>query len=626
MTPEQWKRARLVLEGAKRHSPEDRSQYISIACADDPELQREVESLLNISSTPSPGGPPLTDRTGPTLTQWEHLTVLAEVGRGAFGRVYRAWDPALQMEVALKLIRVDTREAEFAESVFHEARLLVKVRHPNVVTVLGARRVGPDVGIWMEFINGPTLADAIERDGPMRPLEAAAAGIAICDALAAVHGAGLLHRDIKARNVMRDASGRIVLMDFGAGADRRYLPSGELAGTPLYMAPEVLKGAGASVASDIYSVGVLLFHLVTGEYPVKGSNIYELENAHEQGSRTSLAERRPDLPASFLAAVERALAPDPALRFRRAVEFRDALADATTRIAVPGASTTAPVDRWPWIAALSVGGALVALTFLGFVTSAALNVLLERDARFVDESPLEWPVWGMRAILGPVIYMGVMLVLAILIRWVGGWMSTAVRRLIRVRPPTIPAGLAERVDPNVPARLGAILGVAALILIGWQFSGLLAAVMSKISIAAPAAFAPLAPDNGLERVLYRRSLEATMLIVGFGLYRALRLRREFGGRLDASAVVSSVAVLLVAILLTVVPYRIFYQVFPRATFDGMRCYVIGRSGSEMQLYCPDSAGPHPRTLSAAEAKRVASEGVDESIFTPPGQAARPQQQ
>lgn len=626
MTPEQWKRARLVLEGAKRHSPEDRSQYISIACADDPELQREVESLLYLSSTPSPGSGAVTDRTGPTLTQWEHLTVLAEVGRGAFGRVYRAWDPALQTEVALKLIRVDTREAEFAESVFHEARLLVKVRHPNVVTVLGARRVGSDVGIWMEFVNGPTLADAIERDGPMGPLEAAAAGIAICDALAAVHGSGLLHRDIKARNVMRDASGRIVLMDFGAGADRRYLPSGELAGTPLYMAPEVLKGAGASVASDVYSVGVLLFHLVTGEYPVKGGNIYELEAAHEQRARTALGERRPDLPPSFLAAVERALAADPDARFRRAVEFRDALADATTRIAVPAAaSAAAPVDRWPWIAALSIGGALVVLTFLGFVTSAALNVLLERDARFVDESPLEWPIWGMRAILGPVIYMGVMLILAILFRWVSGWMATAVRRLTR-RPRTIHAAPAWRIDPNVPARVGAMVGVAALILIGWQFGGLLAAVMSKISLAARAEFAPLAPDNGLERVLYRRSLEATMLIVGFGLYQALRLRREFGGRLDASAIVSSVAVLLVAVLLTVAPYRIFYQVFPRTTFDGMRCYVIGRSGSEMQLYCPDFAGPHPRTLSADEAKRVASEGVDESIFTPPSQAARPQQQ
>jgi hypothetical protein len=588
-----------------------------VACADDPELLKEVESLLDISSTP-PGK--TADASGPALTHWEHLTILAEVGRGAFGRVYRAWDPALQMEVALKLIRVDTREPDFADSVFHEARLLVKVRHPNVVTVLGARRVGPEVGIWMEFINGPTLADAVERDGPMGPVEAAAAGIAVCDALAAVHGAGLLHRDIKARNVMRDASGRVVLMDFGAGADRRQQPHGEMAGTPLYMAPEMLKGAGASIASDIYSVGVLLFHLATGEYPVSGANIYELEAAHESGARARLAERRPELPASFVAAVERALSPDPSARFRRAIEFRDALAEATARLTTPvHVPARAAGERWPWILGLTIGAALVAITLLGFLTSAALNVVIGRDSRFANETVVDWTVWGIRAVIAPVVYMAVMLVIGILIRWLILLVAGLARRMRGLRARSV---LLESVSANALVRAGALLGIAALATIFWQFLDLLSAATSYIDTDNAAVFAPFAPGNALERVLYRRSLELTILAVALTLYRAVRLKRKTGVELDTSATATCATVLLVAILMTVVPYRIMLQnQFPRARVDGLRCYVLGQDEQKLLLHCPESGPPYNQEIAVGDV-RLRLEGITESLFTPADQAAR----
>lgn len=620
MTPEQWKRARLVLEGAKRHSAEDRSQYISVACADDPELQREVESLLDLSSTPAPGA--VSDRSGPALTQWEHLTVLAEVGRGAFGRVYRAWDPALQMEVALKLIKVDAREADFAESVFHEARLLVKVRHPNVVTVLGARRVGSDVGIWMEFVNGPTLADAVERDGPMSAAEAAAAGIAVCDALAAVHGAGLLHRDIKARNVMRDAGGRVVLMDFGAGADRRYLPSGELAGTPLYMAPEVLKGAGASVASDIYSVGVLLFHLATGEYPVSGSNIYQLEAAHESGARSRLADLRPELPAFFLAAVERALSPDPAARFRRAVEFRDVLADATARITAPVVvpAAAAPAERWPWMLGVSVAAALVAITVLGFLTTAAFNVVTGRTRGFADETPIDWTVWGVRAAIAPVVYMAVMLLAGVLVRWLGLGVATLVRRLRGPGRRSVPAATA---NPNLQVRAAAVLGTAALVAIAWWFADVLNATTSYIDIQGAAVGAPFAPASVWDRFFFRRALELTLLAVMVTLYRAVRLKGASGVALDTSATAACVTVLVVGLLMTTIPYRIMLQnQMPRAWLDGLRCYILGQNERERLVFCPESGPPYNQTVAVGDA-RLRVEGIAESIFIPADQAAPP---
>jgi serine/threonine protein kinase len=635
VTPEQWKRAKQVLEGARRHSPADRSQYVSVACSDDPELLKEVESLLNLGSTP-PASKEIKegDSARTARTEWEHLTVLAEVGRGAFGRVYRAWDPALQHEVALKLIKVDPREPDFAESVFHEARLLVKVRHPHVVSVLGARHVGSEVGIWMEFINGPTLADAVEREGPMSAVDAAAAGIAVCDALAAVHGTGLLHRDIKARNVMRDASGRVVLMDFGAGAERRVQPPGEIAGTPLYMAPELVKGAGASVASDIYSVGVLLFHLVTGEYPVTGRNIYELEAAHESGARVRLADRKPDLPPPFVEAVDRALSPDPALRFRRAVEFKDALTDATARITAPVVvpPQAAIVERWPWIAGAALVGTLLSLTLFGFLTSVWFNLIIGRTgeaSRFANESAIDWPLWGLRALFAPAVYMGVMFLLGILVRWVVLLAVAVVRRVRRPSSSTLWSTIAGRLrptQPNATIRLAALAGSVALVVTWWRFLPLLSAIGDKISTAAPGALAPLAPANVVERFLYRRSLELTMLVIVLGLYRAVRIKRDSGARLDVAATAWAAGVLAIALLMTVVPYRLTLHndQFARVQYDGMRCYVLGQDARELLVYCPESAVPRNRIIAAGD-ERLRPEGTVESVFVPADQAAPAQQ-
>jgi eukaryotic-like serine/threonine-protein kinase len=117
----------------------------------------------------------------------------------------------------------------------------------------------------MEYLRGRTLAQAVARDGALPARKVAEIGAALCDALAAVHKAGLVHRDVKAQNVMLAEDGRVVLMDFGAGGDLRHVGL-DIAGTPLYLAPEVSRGAPASPQSDIYSLGVLLRYAATGAY------------------------------------------------------------------------------------------------------------------------------------------------------------------------------------------------------------------------------------------------------------------------------------------------------------------------------------------------------------------------
>ena len=256
------------------------------------------------------------------LPSWGPLRLIEMLGQGSFGEVYRAWDPHLDREVALKLLRRGMSGRASGSSFVEEGRLLAKVRHPNVITVFGADRIGDHAGIWMELVDGGTLEQQLRADGPFPAGLVAKIGRDLARALGAVHRAGLLHRDIKAQNVMRDRDGRIVLMDFGAGREEQAATaSRELAGTPLYLAPEMFEGAGASVRSDVYSLGVLLYHLATGSYPVEGATVAEIRDRHGKGSRTALASRRRDLPSPLVRAIDRALAPDPAMRYENADEM-----------------------------------------------------------------------------------------------------------------------------------------------------------------------------------------------------------------------------------------------------------------------------------------------------------------
>jgi TolB-like protein/Flp pilus assembly protein TadD/predicted Ser/Thr protein kinase len=252
---------------------------------------------------------------------WAHLHILEAVGHGACGVVYRAWDTRLDREVALKLVPAEspTRDARLS-SIISEGRLLARVRHPNVVTIYGADQIGDQVGLWMEFIHGRTLGTLVHGGTRFTPLEVARIGQELARALAAVHRAGLLHRDIKAQNVMRSDDGRIVLMDFGAGREIEEKGS-DLKGTPLFLAPEVLRGGPATTRSDLYGLGVVLYHLLTGAYPVPAKTIRALREAHQAGVRHSIQSVRPDLPFGLSRVVDRALDPRPESRYASAEEL-----------------------------------------------------------------------------------------------------------------------------------------------------------------------------------------------------------------------------------------------------------------------------------------------------------------
>jgi serine/threonine-protein kinase len=260
------------------------------------------------------------------LSKWGPLEILREIGHGGCGTVYLAWEPALERSVALKILH----DVDQSWAVINEGRMLALVHHENVVKVLGADDHDGEIGIWMELIEGLTLKQVLAKQGPLSAKEAGLIGLELCRAVAAVHKAGLLHRDIKVHNVMREHGGRIVLMDFGTGEIQtdEARESLSVAGTPAYVAPEILNGKGATIETDIYSLGVLLYHLVSVEYPVPGDTLEAIEAAHANGQFVPLADRRPDLPGAFLGVVGRALARDPKQRYGTVGAMHDALFEA----------------------------------------------------------------------------------------------------------------------------------------------------------------------------------------------------------------------------------------------------------------------------------------------------------
>ncbi len=251
---------------------------------------------------------------------WGHLTLRRDLGPGPRGLVYRAWDPALGREVILA-IAPDVHTDPAGRDTLRDARALMRVHDPSLAAVYGAERRTGRVGIWMELVDGDTLETVLAHAGRFSAREAALIGIDICAALTAMHQAGVLHRDLDTRQILRDRNGRTVVVPFGAGRDTA--PGAAGAVTPPAAAPpgaargaESAQGSACGVEHDLYLIGAVLHRLVAGPAvaPAGGSAL------------RPLADLRSDLPLGFVRGVERALSADPAQRYASAADLSAALA------------------------------------------------------------------------------------------------------------------------------------------------------------------------------------------------------------------------------------------------------------------------------------------------------------
>lgn len=587
---------------------------------------------------------------------WGSLEIVEELGRGAFGRVYRAWDPALAREVALKIIQLPHADRALGAAVLREGQMLARIRHRNVVAVFGAQQIDDQIGLWMELIRGRHLADLVRQEGPMGPEEATVIGISLCHALAAVHRAGLLHRDIKAHNVMRESGGRIVLMDFGAGRElteaTQSVTSEVTTGTPLYMAPEVLAGRPASPASDIYSLGVLLYFIVTGEYPIEGRTVTDIVVAHGLGRRRLLSDCRPDLPNEFVRVVERALSPSPGQRQQTAGAMMNDLADAMPGMSAswrnrlaealeathedvsegggrsvggpapaparrPGDSAWhSPVVRWAAVSA----GVFIAIGLFGFLTSTAFDMQLGREGGFSDTSPWVWWVFGLRSLVGPLVYTAtaVLIVRTTVALW--RLARNAARPLARVEHRLTDAlsRLARRLglhDLQTAAQALVAVQVLGVALVWWMFRDFIHDGLVVIANTDPAeVFDWLAP--GAATGLAYRPVLTVLLVAMISAWWVLLARASRGPAIDTGTRLGGLAVIVVVLLMLEFPYRLLHQNrFRRVNFVAERCYEIGARRGEVLLFCPDASPPRNRIVDATDDRLERTE-IIESIFTP----------
>lgn len=385
--PAEWRRVRALFDAALERPPADRGAFLAESCGDDAELRAEVLELLNadaalereetelvasggasfleptlesiaplFSVDADPEGDDPNEAEPPLPFLWGPLQVEERIGAGSFGRVYRAHDAALRRDVALKLRRVDpSGRTEGGEGHLEEARRLARLRHPNVIAVHGAEVHDGWAGIWTDLVRGETLDSLLGRDGPFPRDLLLRVSRDLCRALGAVHGAKLVHGDVKPSNVMQDGDGRIVLMDFGSGrgAHESIDEDGEPGatarpqGTPVAMAPELFRGTSPSPATDIYAVGVLLYRLASGQYPIRARRLSELSRAVFEETPAPMSELRPDLPLPFARVVHRALAREASDRPHSAEELGWALAAALGEDVEPAARTEALEDELP---------------------------------------------------------------------------------------------------------------------------------------------------------------------------------------------------------------------------------------------------------------------------------------
>ncbi|HEY7512993.1 MAG TPA: serine/threonine-protein kinase, partial [Vicinamibacteria bacterium] len=251
--------------------------------------------------------------------------ILSPLGRGGMGAVYRARDRALEEDVAIKVLRADVMGTEERARRFRsEVQLARRVGHWNVCRIHEYGEDGALRFLSMELVEGETLKDALRRRGPLPAGEAFDVAIQVAEGLAAIHQAGVVHRDLKSANIMLDGGGRARVMDFGI-AKPEAAPggaSGYVVGSPEYMSPEQARGVTVDARSDLYALGVVVFETFTGEVPFHADSPVRTLLLHLEASPPLDS---PSLPPALVPVLRRALAKEPGERFGSAREMAEAL-------------------------------------------------------------------------------------------------------------------------------------------------------------------------------------------------------------------------------------------------------------------------------------------------------------
>src|SRR6266581_1246682 len=341
MTPERWQQLKQIFQSALERNPAERSAFLNQACADDPALRSQVESLIashdqagdSIEAMAVEAATEMlaSDPAGPIVgKQIGHYQVLSCIGRGGMGEVFLAHDTSLGRKVALKLLRSDfTRIEERLRRFQQEARAASALNHPNILTI---HEIGHDGSLHFmatEYVEGETLRQHLSgaRLTVGQTLDVA---VQVASALAAAHQAGIIHRDIKPENIMLRTDGNVKVLDFGLAklTDPKTIDTaaptlpqvetapGVVMGTFSYMSPEQARGLAVDTRTDIWSLGVMIYEMAAGRQPFEGETASDVMSLILQKEPLPLAHSSPEVPTELERIVRKALRKDKEERYQ----------------------------------------------------------------------------------------------------------------------------------------------------------------------------------------------------------------------------------------------------------------------------------------------------------------------
>src|SRR5215467_1098004 len=344
MTPERWQQIKVVLRDVLELTPQQRSEFLAEACSDDPALRQEVESFLALDDEKiltgvvesSAGRVPL-----PPGTRLGEYEVQSLLGAGGMGEVYRARDPRLRRDVAIKVLpSLVSDDPDRLRRFEQEARAAAALNHPHICTVHDVGDYHGQPFFVMELLEGQPLNERIAGK-PIPISELVDLAVQTCDALRAAHDKGIIHRDIKPANIFLSTNGQIKILDFGLAKlveERHSAGSADMSeteviagsvpgtrwgllGTPAYLAPEQARGEKVDARTDIFSFGLVMYEMATGQRAFRGQTSGDLINAILHETPVTPSTLNPAVPARLEAIILRALEKTPSARYQSAPDL-----------------------------------------------------------------------------------------------------------------------------------------------------------------------------------------------------------------------------------------------------------------------------------------------------------------
>ncbi len=319
------------------------------------------------------------------------------LGQGGMSAVYKATDPNLKRVVAIKIIHPHlSNDADFVKRFEEEATAVAQLRNPGIIQVFDFNKDDDVYYMVLEFVPGETIEQHLKRlnkDGRRLSITSAIEYVAeVCDALDYAHQRGMIHRDIKPANLMLNIMGQVILMDFGIAkivGGQRHTATGAVVGTAMYMSPEQIKGTHADRRTDIYSLGVTLFEMVSGRPPFEADSAMTLMMMHINDPIPDLKTLNPEVPDDLIAVINKALAKDPNARYQTAAQMAAALRNVLGRIK-SGVPVEAPTYGGTMLEDAPMSSANVGGTYLETPPANIVNPL----GTVVENAPLPTPAAG----------------------------------------------------------------------------------------------------------------------------------------------------------------------------------------------------------------------------------------